>query len=459
MSVGEDVMISVDPHKASNTLVVMDPVTKAVIARQRFANSVGGYRRLREFAGGWADRRWAVEGCHGAGRALAQRLVGDGELVLDFPAKLAARVRVYSQGHGRKTDADDAVSIGLVALNSTRVAVVRRDETLVSLRLLCDRRDELGALRTQAVCRLHRLLCELTPGGTHRGLRASRAEQLLAKLRPVDPVDLVRWQLAEQHLDDIRALDTKMKAVRTQIVALVDATGTRLTELYGIGPIIAGRILAEVDTIDRFPSKDHFASYNGTAPIDVSSGEQVRHRLSRAGNRRLNHALHMMAVTQIRQPDTVGRRYYERKRLEGKTPKEALRCLKRRLSDVVYWQLVADRRATIATCASPTTPTRTPSTSTSAAKPPPRTAPPHRPPRPTASTGSSHSTGKTAASSASKSSTPAVASPKTSSMKQKKRTEATRKPRTTSAAVPDRRPASAPAAGVKAGAATQRARP
>ncbi len=157
---GDDVMISVDPHKASNTLAVMDPVTKTVIARQRFANTAVGYRRLREFAGGWRHRRWAVEGCcHGAGRSLAQRLIGDGEIVLDVPAKLAARVRVYSQGHGRKTDADDAISIGLAALNSTRVAVVRRDDTLVSLRLLCDRRDELGALRTQAVCRLHRLLC------------------------------------------------------------------------------------------------------------------------------------------------------------------------------------------------------------------------------------------------------------------------------------------------------------
>jgi transposase len=317
------------------------------------------------------------------------------------PAKLAARVRVYSQGHGRKSDADDAISIGLAALNSTRVAVVRRDDTLVSLRLLCDRRDELGGLRTQAVCRLHRLLCELTPGGTHRGLRASRAEQLLAKLRPVDPVDVVRCQLAHQHLDDIRALDAKMTAVRAQIAALVDVTGTR----------------------------------------------------------RLNHALHMMAVTQIRQPETIGRRYYERKRLEGKTPKEAMRCLKRRLSDVVYRQLVADRRATIATCASPTTPTRTPSTSTSATIPVPCTAPPRRPPHPTVSTGSSHSTGKTAASSASKSSTPAVGSPKTSSTKQKTRAEATRKPRTSSAAVPDRRPTSAAAAGITAGAATQRARP
>jgi transposase len=144
------------------------------------------------------------------------------------------------------------------------------------LRLLCDRREELGALRTQAVCRLHRLLCELTAGGTHRGLRASRAEQLLAKLRPVDPVDVVRCQLAHQHLDDIRVLDAKMTAVRAQIVALVAATGTRLTELYGIGPIIAGRILAEVERIDRFPSR-HIsrpttAPHPSTPPLVSRSG-------------------------------------------------------------------------------------------------------------------------------------------------------------------------------------------
>jgi transposase len=119
-------------------------------------------------------------------------------LVLDVPAKLAARVRVYSQGHGRKTDADDAVSIGLAALNSDTVAVVRADDTLVSLHLLSDRRDELAALRTQAVCRLHRLLAELTPGGTRRGLRAARAQQLLAKLRPVNAVDVVPVQLVSR---------------------------------------------------------------------------------------------------------------------------------------------------------------------------------------------------------------------------------------------------------------------
>src|SRR5436309_14850835 len=110
---GDDVMISVDPHKASNTLAVMDPVTKTVIARQRFANTAVGYRRLPEFAGGWTHRRFAVLGCHGAGRSLAQRLICDGEIGLEVPAELATRTRVYSQGAGRKSDADDAIETGL----------------------------------------------------------------------------------------------------------------------------------------------------------------------------------------------------------------------------------------------------------------------------------------------------------------------------------------------------------
>ena len=177
-------MIAVDPHKASNTAAVLDPVTKTLIDTARFANSDEGYARLAGFARRWHCRRWAVEGCRGAGRSLAQRLVADGEVVLDVPAKLAARVRVYSQGHGRKTDRDDAVSIGLAALDGSGVAVVAPDDVLVSLRLLCDRREELCALRTQAVCRLHRLLAELTPGGMRRELTAGKAQALLARIRP-----------------------------------------------------------------------------------------------------------------------------------------------------------------------------------------------------------------------------------------------------------------------------------
>ena len=242
------------------------------------------------------------EGCHGAGRSLAQRLVADGEPVVDVPAKLAARIRVFSKGHGRKTDADDAASIALAALRGDGVFPVQVDGTMASLRLLADRREELVALRTQAACRLHRLLAELTPGGMSRGLSAGKVEALLPKLRPQDAAGRTRLQLAEQHLEDIRTLDGKLKNVRTQIMTLVESTGTHLPDLYGVGPVIAGRIIAEVEDIGRFPSKDHFASYNGTAPIDASSGERVRHRLSRAGNRRINHALHIPPARWHRNP-------------------------------------------------------------------------------------------------------------------------------------------------------------
>jgi transposase len=415
----DDVLIAVDPHKASNTAAVLDPVSKTLVESARFANTVDGYAQLSAFAAQWAQRRWAVEGCRGAGRSLAQRLVADGEMVLDVPAKLAARVRVYSRGHGRKTDKDDAVSVGLAALDGTGVLRVTSDDALVSLRLLCDRREELTAQRTQAVCRLHRLLAELTPGGMRRELTANKAQVLLARIRPADDVAAVRMHIARDHLADIRALDARIKYIGGQIAALVTASGTGLTGLFGVGPVIAGRILAEVGDVARFATKDAFASYNGTAPIDASSGEQVRHRLSRAGNRRINHALHMMAVTQIRYPGTPGRLYYERKRTEGKTPKEALRCLKRRLSDLVYYQLIADRQGTINRCGSPTTPLPTRSTSTSLASRSREAAPPPRPPHHPAQKDSSRSTGKTAASLASRSSTPAPASTTTSWRKPK----------------------------------------
>jgi transposase len=224
-AVSDDVMIAVDPHKASNTAAVLDPVTRTLIESARFANSADGYEQLTGFARRWDQRRWAVEGCHGAGRSLAQRLVADGEMVLDVPAKLAARVRVFSQGHGRKTDKDDAVSIGLAALDGDGITAAAADGATVSLRLLCDRREELGALRTQAVCRLHRLLAELTPGGMSRELSAGKAAAVLDRIRPGDEVSRIRLQLAADHLADIRALDARMKAIGAQIARLVAASG------------------------------------------------------------------------------------------------------------------------------------------------------------------------------------------------------------------------------------------
>ena len=309
--------------------------------------------------------------------------------------------------------------VGLAALEGTGILPVARDDVTVSLRLLCDRREELVAQRTQAVCRLHRLLAELTPGGMRRELTAGKAQAVLDRIRPAGDVAAVRLDIARDHLADVRALDARLKCLVGQIAALVTASGTTLASLYGIGPLTAGRILAEVGDVARFASKDKFASYNGTAPIDASSGEQARHRLSRAGNRRINHALLMMAVTQIRYPGTAGRLYYEQKRREGKTPKEALRCLKRRLSDVIYRQLVLDQRGRIGTCGSPMTPRPTPSTSTSPARRSRPAAPPSRPATRPARKPSSRSTGKTTGSSAWRSSTPAAACPPTCSTKPK----------------------------------------
>ena len=276
--------------------------------------------------------------------AAGRRLLADGETVLDVPAKLAARVRVFDTGQGRKTDATDAHAVAMVALRTQGLRQVVADEDLAVLRLLADRRDELSRARTQTLNRLHRLLAELVPGGASRHLTALQAKALLASVRPRDLPGRTRRELAVELVGEVQALDGKLKALTRRLAEAVTAAGSGLMGVYGIGPAGAARILADVGDVARFADRNHFASWTGTAPLDASSGEQIRHRLSRAGNRRLNHVLYIAAVCQIRH-DTPGRAYYRRKLAEGKTPMEALRCLRRRLSDVVYRQLAADAAA------------------------------------------------------------------------------------------------------------------
>ena len=334
------VIIGVDPHKLSATIEVLDG-GENVLGGGRFGTDRDGYRQMLIVGRRWPDRVWAVEGSNGIGRHVAQRLVADGEPVVDVPAKLSARARVFSTGHGRKTDATDAHSIAVVAVRTPNLNQVGVDDELVALRLLADRRDELAGARTRTVSRLHRLLLELIPAGAPRFLSATQAKALLATVRPRDIAGRTRRQLATELLADLVVLDRKLKDSDRRLTEAVAATGSGLPDLYGIGPVGAARIIGDVGNIARFPSKAHFASWTGTAPIDASSGQQQRHRLSRAGNRRLNRVLHIMAIVQIRH-DTEGRAYYRRKLAAGKTPMEALRCLKRRLSDAVFRQLVAD---------------------------------------------------------------------------------------------------------------------
>ncbi|MDP9433956.1 MAG: IS110 family transposase [Actinomycetota bacterium] len=336
------VVIGMDPHKRSATIEVCDEQER-VLATGRFGTDREGYRQLLAAGRRWPERLWAVEGCQGVGRHLAQRLVADGEPVLDVPAKLSARVRVFSTGQGRKTDATDAHSVAVVALRTPGLRAVRVDDATVALRLLVDRRDELGAARTLTVNRLHRLLVELVAGGAKKFLSATQAKALLATVRPRDVVGKTRRLLAAELVGELAAIDKKIKTANAQLTELVEATGSTLLELNGIGPSGAARLLGDIGDVSRFPSRGHFASWNGTAPLDASSGEQRRHRLSRAGNRRINRVLHVMAIVQLRN-DTEGRAYYRRKITAGKTTMEAMRALKRRLSDIVYTQLVNDQK-------------------------------------------------------------------------------------------------------------------
>jgi transposase len=189
------------------------------------------------------------------------------------------------------------------------------------------------------------LLRDLLPGGVAGKLSADRAARILRGIRPKGGASLrLRRGLASEVLRDVRTLDRKIADLSGRIEAEVEASGTTLTQIFGVGPILAAKIIGTVGDVARFPTKAHFASYSGTAPLEASSGEVVRHRLSMAGNRHLNHALHMVAVCQARS-DALGGAYYRKKMAEGKSHKEALRCLKRRISDALYRSLVADSQA------------------------------------------------------------------------------------------------------------------
>src|SRR3954465_6025788 len=319
------VVIGMDPHKRSVTIEIMTS-DEAIVGRGRFGTDREGHDAMRRHVQDWPDRVWAIEGCQGIVGHVANRLLAEGETVVDVPPKLSARARVFATGQGRKTDATDAHSVALVGTRMTGLRPVVNDEQLAVLRILVDRRRSLGDDHTRMVSQLHQLLLELIPGGAKKDLSARQAKALLAKVRPRDSAGKTRRRVAAELIADLERIYARKKAANKELTELVAATGTALMNLPGIGPSGAARLLVEVGDITRFPNKAHFASWNGTAPIDASSGDQVRHRLSRAGNRQINRALHIMATVQLRNA-TEGRAYFDRKKASGKTSMEAMRCL------------------------------------------------------------------------------------------------------------------------------------
>jgi transposase len=368
-----------DPHKRSVTIELMN-ADESVLGVGRFGTDRAGFAAMTDYVNRFrpavADRVWAIEGCNGIGHHVAMRLLAAGEQVVDVPPKLSARARVFATGQGRKTDATDAHSVALVGTRMAGLRPVVDDEQLTVLRVLADRRRSLGEDHTRIVSQLHHLLLELIPGGAKKSLSAAQAKALLTRVRPRDVAGKTRRRVAAELISDLERIHARKKTADKELRELVAATDTSLLQLHGIGPSGAARLLVEVGDITRFPDRGHFASWNGTAPIDASSGDHVRHRLSRAGNRQINRTLHIMATVQLRNPG-LGRDYFDHKKGNGKSSNEAMRCLKRRLSDIVYRTMLDDAVAravtskvtgsvgTGATTLNPARPAHNPKTSSS----------------------------------------------------------------------------------------------
>src|SRR5436190_14306662 len=265
------VMIGIDPHKASHTAVAINAAEQS-LGQLRVRACVVQAERLLAWAQAWPQRTWAVEGAGGTGDLLAQQLVAAGERVLDVQPKLGARVRLLATGDVNKNDPNDARSVAVAALRSAGVREVRQDDHAAVLKVWSKRHQDLGQARTQVACRLHQVLCELIPGGVPGEITSGQAGQILASITPAEAVEAARWELAAEFTEDLRGIDARIRQTRNKLAAAVRAAGTSLTGLFGVGPVIATAVIGDVRHVSRFPDRDHFAAYNGTAPIEVSSG-------------------------------------------------------------------------------------------------------------------------------------------------------------------------------------------
>ncbi|HEU5271507.1 MAG TPA: IS110 family transposase [Jatrophihabitans sp.] len=337
------VMIGIDPHKASHTAFALDP-DESKLGQIRVRASSTQVENLRSWAAAWPDRVWAIEGATGLGRLLAQQLLAAGERVLDVQPKLAARVRLLNTDAVNKNDPNDARSVAVAALRSPGVRAAIAEDHASVMKVWVRRHRDLSRTRNRIVCRLHAILCDLIAGGFSKQISAIQAARVLAGIQAHDAVNQARLELAYELLEDLRRVDDQRRAAKRRLAKIIAASGTTVSQVYGAGPVVVATVLGDVGPISRFPTRDHFAAYNGTAPIEASSGNRTIHRLSRRGNRHLNHAIHMAAISQISHHDTAGRSYYQRKIDEGMAPKSALRALKRKISDALYARMIADAR-------------------------------------------------------------------------------------------------------------------
>jgi transposase len=331
------VMLGIDAHKRSHTVVAVDEVGRRLGTQTVAATDDGHHDLIRWARRRWpAERSWAVEDCRHVTARLERALLAAGEKVVRVPPKLMAAARDSARTRG-KSDPIDALAVARAALREPDLPVACHDQTSREIKLLIDHRDDLVATRTATINRLRWHLHDLDPEldlptrGLHRAPVLARLTTWLA----TQPAGVLT-RIAAELLTDIAALTVRITALERDIADRVQHAAPQLLSLTGIGALTAGKIIAETANITRFRSQACYAMHAGVAPIPVASGSIERHRLARGGNRQLNTALHRIAITQIRLTDSLGHAYYHRRRAQGDTSREAIRALKRHLARVVF---------------------------------------------------------------------------------------------------------------------------
>jgi transposase len=333
------VIAGIDTHKDTLAVAVVDD-TGRLVAGGDVPNTERGFAQLVDMFTSHHIQRVGIEGSGSFGRAVAVHLAlcwqsDQPVAVVEVPTLMTSRERHGQLGKG-KTDPVDALAIARITAREQQLPTVRLTVgPAADLRALLDYREDLVRERGALVNRAHAELGGLRPGYQQQIPILTTRARVRAALDLLGDDTSIRATLCRRRLERVLAIDTETAELKRQISKLVAAADTTLTDLYGVGPLIAARFIAEVVDIRRYPNRNAFAAANGTAPLPASSGRTVRHRFNPGGNRQLNRSLYTIALTQIR-GDTEGRAYYERKRAAGKTKREALRCLKRRLSDIVF---------------------------------------------------------------------------------------------------------------------------
>jgi transposase len=332
------VVLGADLHKRSHTIVVID-ATGRQLAEKTIAATDAGHLELRRWAAQWPERTWGLEDCRHLSRRLDAELVRAGESVVRVSPKLMAGTRRSGREPG-KSDPIDALAVARAVLREPDLPVASLDGPDRQVRLLVDHREDLVGERTRHEQRLRWFLVELAvaePAPRSLGRTVVQAMLTTALADRTEPVA----RFARDLLARIVELSATIRILEHEIEGLVRGSAPTLLALPGCGALTAAKIIGEAAGISRFRSKEAFARHNGSAPIPVWSGNVVRHRLNRGGNRQLNVALHRIAITQIR-IGGLGRAYVQHRQASGDTRTEAIRALRRRLSDEVFRRLRAD---------------------------------------------------------------------------------------------------------------------